>query len=98
MPNIKFIITTEATITRLELDEYDHYVPVDVNDGRGSATLATGYQGSALLYLQGNIGQTAKFKIVQVIGGVDVVLNGRNHIRITSATGRATANVPFIVQ
>jgi hypothetical protein len=98
MPKITFTIETEATIKRLDLDETDHYDPVDLNLGVGNADLASGYGGVAILELRGDQGQTAKFKITQRVGQADVILAQRNSIRITSPKGRALNYVPFIVQ
>ena len=98
MPTIKFSIETDAVIKRLELDEYDHYVGVGLDGGVGRKDLPAGYAGVALLYLRGTTGQTAKFKITQDMAGAEKVLAERNFIKITSASGQATATVAFAVQ
>ena len=97
MPNIKFTVETQATIKRLELDEYDHYTPINLNNGVGTRNLASGYVGVAILYLRGLKGQTGKLTIVQKVGAVDVILAKRN-VKITSDTGEAISHLAFQVQ
>ncbi|HYE29627.1 MAG TPA: hypothetical protein VD887_13560 [Allosphingosinicella sp.] len=98
MPNITFTVTTDVIIKRLELDEYDHYVPVQLNGGVGHAQLASGYEGVAILYLRGNQGQKAKLKITQQVGAETVTLAERTGIRITSAGGQSVSYVAFQVR
>lgn len=98
LQKVKFNIETQATILSLDLDDNTSLTPLNVNGGKANANLGSGYQGVAILRLGGAVGQTAKFKVIQVIGGVDVVLEERKFIKITSPTGQATANVDFTVR
>lgn len=99
MPSIKFITETEVLIKRLELDEGDHFTPISpIVSGVAQKDLPDGYRGEVILYLQGSKGQTAKFKVVQVAPGGDVVLEKRDHIKITSPKGKATCTVAFAVR
>ena len=98
MPTVKFIVETEATIKRVEIEEHHQFTPVNMVNNVGTRNLAQGFDADAILYLQGTQGQTAKFKIVQVMDGVQVPLAERNFIKISSQNGRSTSSVGFVVQ
>lgn len=97
-PNLKFIFNTTATILSLDLVTGGAWSPLVVNNGTAEAFRSPGTSSIAVLRLGGPIGTTAKFKIVQSIGGVDVILTERNFIKITSAAGQTTANINFTVR
>lgn len=95
---VEFIIETTATIINLELYQGAGSRSLTVTNGQASEDLAPGASCVAELTLAGPVGTKAKFRVVQVIGGVRVPLAERKFIKITSATGRTVANVDFIVR
>ena len=98
MAAITFTIETEVPIVRLELEEGDRMIPIDLNNKVGNATLPSGFGGVVHLVLQGQKGQTAKLRITQKIGGLDTVLNELTEIEITDDSGEATCPAAFRVR
>lgn len=98
MADITFTIETEVQDVRLELEEDNRFIPIDLNNNVGNATFASGYEGVVHLVLQGQRGQTAKLRITQRVGSLDTVLNELTDIEITDDSGEATCPAAFRVR
>jgi hypothetical protein len=99
MPAITFKLNTQAPSKRLDLEQGGQLIPVGLAiNGIAHIELAAGYQGTAVVTLGGNQGETATFKISQRVGAADVVLADLPNLAITQPSGRSVSFVPFIVQ
>lgn len=95
MPTITFTVTTTAPAREVIVYGSDSsQTPIALHGGAGTHDFPTGFVGNAVLTLTGTKGTTAKFKVAQG----QTVLGERNHIKITSETGRSQSTIPFLVQ